>query len=187
MREEITRTSPTFRGILADLDERGIIRIGAEVTAAGDILVGKVAFRRVRPSDSEERSSARREGPRGARHLRVPTAKRDVIMSVEFTDDDDLNPGVRLVTVRAPCRPATQDHDRRQDGHQQAGAVSAILPVEDMPSSLTAILVDYHLNPLGVPGRMNVGQVLEHSGGWPTRAGCFGRRGRRRVGGAPAC
>jgi DNA-directed RNA polymerase subunit beta len=139
--EEITRDIPNVsEDVLADLDERGIIRIGAEVSA-GDVLVGKVT-----PV------------------IEVRTFNRE--------DGDELPAGVNeLVRVYIAQRRKITDGDKLAGRHGNKGVISKILPVEDMPFLADGTPVDIVLNPMGVPGRMNVGQVLEVHLGWVAKQG----------------
>ncbi|RRC95654.1 DNA-directed RNA polymerase subunit beta [Schaalia canis] len=171
--EEITRDIPNVsEESLADLDERGIIRIGAEVTA-GDILVGKVTPKGETELTSEERLLRAIFGEKAREvrdtSLRVPHGQEGIVIGVrEFNDDeDDLTPGVRqTVRVYVAQRRKITIGDKMAGRHGNKGVVSKILPVEDMPFLADGTPVDIILNPLGVPGRMNVGQVLEYHLGW---------------------
>ena len=176
--EEITRDIPNVsEESLADLDERGIIRIGAEVTA-GDILVGKVTPKGETELTSEERLLRAIFGEKAREvrdtSLRVPHGEEGIVIGVrEFNDDeDDLNPGVRqTVRVYVAQRRKITIGDKMAGRHGNKGVVSKILPVEDMPFLEDGTPVDIILNPLGVPGRMNVGQVLEFHLGWLAHQG----------------
>ena len=176
--EEITRDIPNVsEESLADLDERGIIRIGAEVTA-GDILVGKVPPKGETELASEERLLRAIFGEKAREvrdtSLRVPHGEEGIVIGVrEFNDDDDdLNPGVRqTVRVYVAQRRKITIGDKMAGRHGNKGVVSKILPVEDMPFLADGTPVDIILNPLGVPGRMNVGQVLEYHLGWLAHQG----------------
>jgi len=176
--EEITRDIPNVsEESLADLDERGIIRIGAEVQA-GDILVGKVTPKGETELTSEERllRAIFGEKAREVRDtcLRVPHGEEGIVIGVrEFNDEeDDLNPGVRqTVRVYVAQRRKITIGDKMAGRHGNKGVVSKILPVEDMPFLEDGTPVDIILNPLGVPGRMNVGQVLEYHLGWLAHQG----------------
>ena len=176
--EEITRDIPNVsEESLADLDERGIIRIGAEVTA-GDILVGKVTPKGETELTSEERLLRAIFGEKAREvrdtSLRVPHGEEGIVIGVrEFNDDeDDLNPGVRqTVRVYVAQRRKITIGDKMAGRHGNKGVVSKILPVEDMPFLADGTPVDIILNPLGVPGRMNVGQVLEYHLGWLAHQG----------------
>ena len=176
--EEITRDIPNVsEESLADLDERGIIRIGAEVTA-GDILVGKVTPKGETELTSEERLLRAIFGEKAREvrdtSLRVPHGEEGIVIGVrEFNDDeDDLNPGVRqTVRVYVAQRRKITIGDKMAGRHGNKGVVSKILPIEDMPFLEDGTPVDIILNPLGVPGRMNVGQVLEYHLGWLAHQG----------------
>ncbi|WP_076465085.1 DNA-directed RNA polymerase subunit beta [Actinomyces mediterranea] len=176
--EEITRDIPNVsEDSLADLDERGIIRIGAEVTA-GDILVGKVTPKGETELTSEERLLRAIFGEKAREvrdtSLRVPHGEEGIVIGVrEFNDEeDDLNPGVRqTVRVYVAQRRKITIGDKMAGRHGNKGVVSKILPVEDMPFLEDGTPVDIILNPLGVPGRMNVGQVLEYHLGWLAHQG----------------
>ena len=176
--EEITRDIPNVsEESLADLDERGIIRIGAEVTA-GDILVGKVTPKGETELTSEERLLRAIFGEKAREvrdtSLRVPHGEVGIVIGVrELNDDeDDLNPGVRqTVRVYVAQRRKITIGDKMAGRHGNKGVVSKILPVEDMPFLADGTPVDIILNPLGVPGRMNVGQVLEYHLGWLAHQG----------------
>ena len=176
--EEITRDIPNVsEESLADLDERGIIRIGAEVTA-GDVLVGQVTPKGETELTSEERLLRAIFGEKAREvrdtSLRVPHGEEGIVIGVrEFNDDeDDLNPGVRqTVRVYVAQRRKITIGDKMAGRHGNKGVVSKILPVEDMPFLEDGTPVDIILNPLGVPGRMNVGQVLEYHLGWLAHQG----------------
>ena len=176
--EEITRDIPNVgEDALANLDERGIIRIGAEVNS-GDILVGKVTPKGETELTSEERLLRAIFGEKAREvrdtSLRVPHGEEGIVIGVrEFNDDeDDLNPGVRqTVRVYVAQRRKITIGDKMAGRHGNKGVVSKILPVEDMPFLADGTPVDIILNPLGVPGRMNVGQVLEYHLGWLAHQG----------------
>ena len=176
--EEITRDIPNVsEETLANLDERGIIRIGAEVRS-GDILVGKVTPKGETELTSEERLLRAIFGEKAREvrdtSLRVPHGEEGIVIGVrEFNDDeDDLNPGVRqTVRVYVAQRRKITIGDKMAGRHGNKGVVSKILPVEDMPFLADGTPVDIILNPLGVPGRMNVGQVLEYHLGWLAHQG----------------
>ena len=176
--EEITRDIPNVgEDALANLDERGIIRIGAEVNS-GDILVGKVTPKGETELTSEERLLRAIFGEKAREvrdtSLRVPHGEEGIVIGVrEFNDDeDDLNPGVRqTVRVYVAQRRKITIGDKMAGRHGNKGVVSKILPVEDMPFLEDGTPVDIILNPLGVPGRMNVGQVLEFHLGWLAHQG----------------
>ena len=176
--EEITRDIPNVgEDALKDLDERGIIRIGAEVTA-GDILVGKVTPKGETELTAEERLLRAIFGEKAREvrdtSLRVPHGEYGTIVDVKvFTRENssELNPGVNVV-VR--CYIAQKRKisvgDKMAGRHGNKGVVSRILPSEDMPFLPDGTPLDIVLNPLGVPSRMNIGQVLEVHLGYAARA-----------------
>ncbi|MFE0148584.1 DNA-directed RNA polymerase subunit beta [Nonomuraea sp. NPDC059007] len=172
--EEITRDIPNVsEEILADLDERGIIRIGAEVEP-GDILVGKVTPKGETELTPEERLLRAIFGEKAREvrdtSLKVPHGKSGKVIEVRvFSRDegDELPPGVNeLVRVYVAQKRKITDGDKLAGRHGNKGVISKILPVEDMPFLEDGTPVDIILNPLGVPGRMNIGQVLENHLGW---------------------
>ena len=176
--EELTRDIPNIsEEALADLDERGIVRIGAEVHA-GDILVGKVTPKGETELTSEERLLRAIFGEK-ARELRdtsmrVPHGQEGIVIDVQEMneDDGDLGPGVKQsVRVFVAQRRKITIGDKMAGRHGNKGVVSKILPVEDMPFLADGTPVDIILNPMGVPGRMNVGQVLETHLGWIAKQG----------------
>jgi DNA-directed RNA polymerase subunit beta len=179
-KEEITRDLPNVSpDLLADLDERGIIRIGAEVRP-GDILVGKVTPKGETELSAEERllRAIFNEKSREVRDtsLKVPHGEQGTIIGVKVFDsqdgDDELGSGVnqRVVVFIAQKRKITAG-DKLAGRHGNKGVISTILPVEDMPFLADGTPVDIVLNPLGVPGRMNFGQVLEIHLGWIAKQG----------------
>ncbi|ARJ04581.1 DNA-directed RNA polymerase subunit beta [Humibacter sp. BT305] len=178
-KEEITRDLPNVSPeLLADLDERGIIRIGAEVRP-GDILVGKVTPKGETELSAEERllRAIFNEKSREVRDtsLKVPHGEEGTIIAVkEFSaeNDDELGSGVnqRVVVYIAQKRKITAG-DKLAGRHGNKGVISKILPVEDMPFLADGTPVDVVLNPLGIPGRMNFGQVLETHLGWIAKQG----------------
>ncbi|HEY5394008.1 MAG TPA: DNA-directed RNA polymerase subunit beta [Trebonia sp.] len=177
--EEITRDIPNVSDeVLADLDERGIIRIGAEVVN-GDILVGKVTPKGETELTPEERLLRAIFGEKAREvrdtSLKVPHGEEGKIIGVRvFTreDGDELPPGVnQLVRVYVAQKRKITDGDKLAGRHGNKGVISKILPVEDMPFLADGTAVDIVLNPLGVPGRMNVGQVLETHLGWVAKTG----------------
>ena len=183
--EEITRDIPNLsEEILADLDERGIIRIGAEV-GPGDVLVGKVTPKGETELTPEERllRAIFGEKARDVRDtsLKVPHGESGKVIDVRvFSRDDshELPPGVnQLVRVYVAQKRKITEGDKLAGRHGNKGVVSRILPIEDMPYAADGTPIDIILNPLGVPSRMNVGQVLEaHLGyaarwGWDAAAG----------------
>ncbi|KIP51966.1 DNA-directed RNA polymerase subunit beta [Leucobacter komagatae] len=180
-KEEITRDLPNASmEALKDLDERGIIRIGAEVNP-GDILVGKVTPKGETELSAEERllRAIFNEKSREVRDtsLKVPHGVAGTVTSVKVFDaendnDDDLGSGVnqRVVVYIAQKRKITEG-DKLAGRHGNKGVISKILPVEDMPFLEDGTPVDVILNPLGIPGRMNFGQVLEVHLGWIAKQG----------------
>ena len=177
--EEITRDIPNVaEELLADLDERGIIRIGAEVQP-GDILVGKVTPKGETELTPEERLLRAIFGEKAREvrdtSLKVPHGESGVVIDVrEFNRDegDELPPGVNeLVRVYIAQKRKINPGDKLAGRHGNKGVISKILPVEDMPFLEDGTPVDIILNPLGVPGRMNVGQVLETHLGWVAHSG----------------
>ncbi|GAA2532184.1 DNA-directed RNA polymerase subunit beta [Microbacterium mitrae] len=174
-KEEITRDLPNVSPeLLKDLDERGIIRIGAEVRP-GDILVGKVTPKGETELSAEERllRAIFNEKSREVRDtsLKVPHGEQGTIIAVkEFNaedGDDELGSGVnrRVVVYIAQKRKITAG-DKLAGRHGNKGVIAKILPVEDMPFLADGTPLDVVLNPLGIPGRMNFGQVLETHLGW---------------------
>ncbi|MCU1570069.1 MAG: DNA-directed polymerase subunit beta [Naasia sp.] len=178
-KEEITRDLPNVSPeLLADLDERGIIRIGAEVRP-GDILVGKVTPKGETELSAEERllRAIFNEKSREVRDtsLKVPHGEEGTIIAVkEFSaeNDDELGSGVnqRVVVYIAQKRKITEG-DKLAGRHGNKGVIAKILPVEDMPFLTDGTPVDIILNPMGIPGRMNFGQVLETHLGWAAKQG----------------
>jgi DNA-directed RNA polymerase subunit beta len=177
--EEITRDIPNVsEEVLADLDDRGIIRIGAEVVT-GDILVGKVTPKGETELTPEERLLRAIFGEKAREvrdtSLKVPHGESGKIIGVRvFTreDGDELPPGVNeLVRVYVAAKRKITDGDKLAGRHGNKGVIAKILPIEDMPFLEDGTPVDIVLNPLGVPGRMNVGQVLETHLGWVANSG----------------
>ena len=176
--EEITRDIPNVGDdALKDLDDRGIIRIGAEVTA-GDILVGKVTPKGETELTSEERLLRAIFGEKAREvrdtSLRVPHGAYGIVVDVKvFTPDnsDELQPGVReQVRVYIAQKRKISVGDKMAGRHGNKGVVSRILPQEDMPFLPDGTPLDIVLNPLGVPSRMNIGQVLEVNLGYVAKA-----------------
>ncbi|BDZ56939.1 DNA-directed RNA polymerase subunit beta [Barrientosiimonas humi] len=177
--EEITRDIPNVsEEVLADLDERGIIRIGAEVRD-GDLLVGKVTPKGETELTPEERLLRAIFGEK-AREVRdtsmkVPHGETGTVIGVKVfdrEDDDELPPGVnQLVRVYVANKRKITDGDKLAGRHGNKGVIAKILPVEDMPFLEDGTPVDIVLNPLGVPSRMNPGQVLELHMGWAASRG----------------
>ncbi len=177
--EEITRDIPNVSDeVLADLDERGIIRIGAEVRD-GDLLVGKVTPKGETELTPEERLLRAIFGEKAREvrdtSLKVPHGETGTVIGVKVFDKDDgdeLPPGVNsLVRVYVANKRKITDGDKLAGRHGNKGVISKILPVEDMPFLEDGTPVDVVLNPLGVPGRMNVGQILELHLGWAASRG----------------
>ena len=167
--EEITRDIPGVgEDALRDLDERGIIRIGAEVRA-NDILVGKVTPKGETELTAEERLLRAIFGDKAREvrdtSLRVPHGEFGIIVDVKiFTREnrDELSPGVnQMVRVYIAQKRKIQVGDKMAGRHGNKGVVSRVLPEEDMPFLADGTPLDICLNPLGVPSRMNIGQVLE--------------------------
>jgi DNA-directed RNA polymerase subunit beta len=177
--EEITRDIPNVsEEMLADLDERGIVRIGAEV-GTGDILVGKVTPKGETELTPEERLLRAIFGEKAREvrdtSLKVPHGESGTVIGVRVFDresDDELSPGVnQLVRVYVAQKRKIQDGDKLAGRHGNKGVISKILPSEDMPFLEDGTPVDIILNPMGVPSRMNVGQVLETHLGWVGKQG----------------
>ena len=167
--EEITRDIPNVgEDALKDLDERGIIRIGAEVHA-GDILVGKVTPKGETDLTAEERLLRAIFGEKAREvrdtSLKVPHGESGIVVDAKvFSREagDELGPGVNMVVrVYIAQRRKIQPGDKMTGRHGNKGVVSRILPQEDMPFMPDGTPLDIVLNPLGVPSRMNIGQVLE--------------------------
>ncbi len=180
--EEITRDIPNLsEEILADLDERGIIRIGAEV-GPGDVLVGKVTPKGETEQTPEERLLRAIFGEKAREvrdtSLKVPHGEQGTVIDVRvFSRDDahELPPGVeQLVRVYVAQKRKISEGDKLAGRHGNKGVISKILPIEDMPYQADGTPVDIILNPLGVPSRMNVGQVLESHLGYAARWGWEG-------------
>ncbi len=167
--EEITREIPNVgEDALKDLDERGIIRIGAEVTA-GDILVGKVTPKGETELTAEERLLRAIFGEKAREvrdtSLRVPHGESGIVVDVKVysrENGDELPPGVnQMVRVFVAQKRKISVGDKMAGRHGNKGVISRILPVEDMPFLPDGTPLQICLNPLGVPSRMNIGQVLE--------------------------
>jgi len=172
--EEITRDIPNVgEEALRDLDERGIVRIGAEVRA-GDILVGKVTPKGETELTAEERLLRAIFGEKAREvrdtSLKVPHGEKGKVVAVKVfgrEQGDELPPGVNtLVRVYVAQKRKVTVGDKMAGRHGNKGVISVILPEEDMPMLPDGTPVDIILNPLGVPSRMNVGQVLETHLGW---------------------
>jgi DNA-directed RNA polymerase subunit beta len=176
--EEITRDIPNIgEDALRDLDERGIIRIGAEVRA-GDILVGKVTPKGETELTAEERLLRAIFGEKAREvrdtSLKVPHGEYGMVVDVKVfsrESGDELSPGVnQLVRVYIAQKRKISEGDKMAGRHGNKGVVARILPEEDMPFLPDGTSVEIILNPLGVPSRMNVGQVLETHLGWVAKA-----------------
>ncbi len=177
--EEITRDIPNVGDdMLKDLDEEGIIHIGAEVSA-GDILVGKVTPKGETELTAEERLLRAIFGEKAREvrdtSLRVPHGENGIVVDVKvFTREDarnELQPGVnKVVRVYLAQKRKISVGDKMAGRHGNKGVVSRILPVEDMPFLPDGTPLDIVLNPLGVPSRMNIGQVLEVHLGYAAKA-----------------
>ena len=167
--EEITRDIPNIsETALKDLDERGIIRVGAEVEE-GDILVGKVTPKGETELSAEERLLRAIFGEKAREvrdtSLKVPHGEKGIVVDVKVfsrEQDDELKPGVnKLVRVYIATKRKIDVGDKMAGRHGNKGVISRILPEEDMPFLPSGEPVEIVLNPLGVPSRMNIGQVLE--------------------------
>jgi DNA-directed RNA polymerase subunit beta len=183
--EEITRDIPNrSEESLSQLDERGVVRIGAEV-GAGDLLVGKVTPKGETELTAEEKliRAIFKEKAREVRDtsLKVPHGEGGVVIDVKtFSRDggDDLSPGVNeLVRVYVATKRKIAEGDKLAGRHGNKGVISKIVPEEDMPFLPDGRPVDIVLNPLGVPSRMNIGQVLETHLGWAAAHGVFSEEG----------
>ncbi len=175
--EEITRDIPNVgEESLHDLDEEGIIRVGAEVNA-GDILVGKITPKGETELTAEEKLLRAIFGEKSREvkdtSLRVPHGERGKIIDVRVfsrEDHDELPAGVnQLVRVSIAQRRKIAEGDKMAGRHGNKGVIARILPVEDMPYLTDGTPIDIILNPIGVPSRMNVGQVLETHLGWAAK------------------
>ena len=177
--EELTRDIPNrSEESLANLDERGVVRIGAEV-GSGDLLVGKVTPKGETELTAEEKliRAIFKEKAREVRDtsLKVPHGEGGKVMGVKtFSRDagDDLSPGVNeLVRVFVAKKRKISEGDKLAGRHGNKGVISKIVPEEDMPFLEDGRPVDVVLNPLGVPSRMNIGQILETHLGWAAAHG----------------
>jgi len=177
--EEITRDIPNVgEEVLNDLDERGIIRVGAEVRP-GDILVGKVTPKGETELTAEERLLRAIFGEKAREvrdtSLKVPHGETGTVIEVKvFSREagDELSPGVNeLVRVYVAQKRKISEGDKLAGRHGNKGVISKIVPEEDMPFMADGTPVDIVLNPLGVPSRMNIGQVLEAHLGWAAHVG----------------
>jgi len=185
--EEISRDIPNLSDdILADLDDRGIIRVGAEV-GPGDVLVGKVTPKGETELTPEERLLRAIFGEKAREvrdtSLKVPHGEVGKVIDVKVfnrDDGDELPPGVnQLVRVYVAQKRKISVGDKLAGRHGNKGVISKILPIEDMPFTADGQPVDIILNPLGVPSRMNVGQVLEAHLGYCARWGWTNPDGTR--------
>jgi DNA-directed RNA polymerase subunit beta len=179
--EEITRDIPNrSEESLRNLDERGIVRIGAEV-ASGELLVGKVTPKGETELTAEEKliRAIFKEKAREVRDtsLKVPHGEGGVVIDVITFDrdaGDDLPPGVNnLVRVYVATKRKIAEGDKLAGRHGNKGVISRIVPEEDMPFLEDGTHVDVILNPLGVPSRMNIGQILETHIGWAAANGWY--------------
>jgi len=179
--EEITRDIPNrSEESLRNLDDRGIVRVGAEV-GSGDLLVGKVTPKGETELTAEEKliRAIFKEKAREVRDtsLKVPHGEGGVVIDVKtFSRDngDDLSPGVNeLVRVYVAKKRKISEGDKLAGRHGNKGVISKIVPEEDMPFLEDGRSVDILLNPLGVPSRMNIGQILETHLGWAAAHGVF--------------
>ena len=179
--EEITRDIPNrSEESLRNLDDRGIVRVGAEV-GSGDLLVGKVTPKGETELTAEEKliRAIFKEKAREVRDtsLKVPHGEGGVVIDVKtFSRDngDDLSPGVNeLVRVYVAKKRKISEGDKLAGRHGNKGVISKIVPEADMPFLEDGRPVDILLNPLGVPSRMNIGQILETHLGWSAAHGVF--------------
>jgi DNA-directed RNA polymerase subunit beta len=189
--EEITRDIPNrSEESLRNLDDRGIVRIGAEV-GSGDLLVGKVTPKGETELTAEEKliRAIFKEKAREVRDtsLKVPHGEGGVVIDVKtFSRDagDDLSPGVNeLVRVYVAKKRKIAEGDKLAGRHGNKGVIAKIVPEEDMPFLEDGRPVDVVLNPLGVPSRMNIGQILETHLGWAAAHGVFSEDGDENGGG----
>jgi DNA-directed RNA polymerase subunit beta len=185
--EEITRDIPNrSEESLKDLDERGIVRIGAEV-GSGDLLVGKVTPKGETELTAEEKliRAIFKEKAREVRDtsLKVPHGEGGKVIDVKTfsrENGDDLSPGVNeLVRVYVAKKRKIAEGDKLAGRHGNKGVIAKIVAEEDMPFLEDGTPVDVVLNPLGVPSRMNIGQVLETHLGWAAHHGVFAEDGER--------
>jgi DNA-directed RNA polymerase subunit beta len=196
--EEITRDIPNLSDdILADLDDRGIIRVGAEV-GPGDVLVGKVTPKGETELTPEERLLRAIFGEKAREvrdtSLKVPHGENGKVIDVKVLSrdpgdrvaGDELPPGVnQLVRIYVAQKRKISVGDKLAGRHGNKGVISKILPLEDMPYLDDGTPVDIILNPLGVPSRMNIGQVLEAHLGYCARWGWNDVKNNKTVGDAP--
>jgi DNA-directed RNA polymerase subunit beta len=184
--EEITRDIPNrSEESLKDLDERGIVRVGAEVSGS-DLLVGKVTPKGETELTAEEKliRAIFKEKAKEVRDtsLKVPHGEGGKVIDVKTFSraaGDDLSPGVNeLVRVYVAKKRKIAEGDKLAGRHGNKGVIAKIVPDEDMPFLEDGTPVDVILNPLGVPSRMNIGQILETHLGWAAAHGVFGENGR---------
>ena len=187
--EEITRDIPNVaEEVLMDLDEMGIVRIGAEVTP-GDYLVGKVTPKGETELTPEERLLRAIFGEKAREvrdtSLRVPHGERGKVIDVQILKRDDgadLPPGVnQKVRVYVAIQRKIQVGDKLSGRHGNKGVISKINPIEDMPFLEDGTPVDILLSPLGVPSRMNLGQILETHLGWAANEGWNDFKGKSKA------
>src|SRR5213076_1370835 len=185
--EEITRDIPNrSEESLKDFDDRGIVRIGAEV-GSGDLLVGKVTPKGETELTAEEKliRAIFKEKAREVRDtsLKVPHGEGGKVIDVKtFSREagDDLSPGVNeLVRVYVAKKRKIAEGDKLAGRHGNKGVIAKIVPEEDMPFLEDGRPVDILLNPLGVPSRMNIGQILETHVGWAAQHGVFAENGEQ--------
>jgi DNA-directed RNA polymerase subunit beta len=185
--EEITRDIPNrSEESLSDLDERGVVRIGAEV-GSGDLLVGKVTPKGETELTAEEKliRAIFKEKAREVRDtsLKVPHGEGGKVIDVKtFSREagDDLSPGVNeLVRVYVAKKRKIAEGDKLAGRHGNKGVIAKIVAEEDMPFLEDGTPVDLILNPLGVPSRMNIGQILETHLGWAAHHGVFSENGEK--------
>ena len=191
--EEITREIPNIsEDMISDLDADGIIRVGAEVFP-GDVLVGKVTPKGETELTAEERLLRAIFGEKAREvrdtSLKVPHGSGGRVIGIYRSSreaGDDLAPGVNeLVRIYVAQKRKVQQGDKLSGRHGNKGVISRVLPVEDMPYLADGTPIDVILNPLGVPSRMNVGQLLEKPPRLGRQVGLVGRRGNRRGRGGP--
>ncbi len=176
--EEITRDIPNVgEDVLKDLDERGVIRIGAEV-GPGDILVGKVTPKGETELTPEERLLRAIFGEKAREvrdtSLRVPNGESGIVVDVKVfsrEDQDELPPGLnQMVRAYVAQKRKISEGDKMAGRHGNKGVISRIMPEQDMPFLPDGTPIDIVLSPLGVPSRMNIGQILETHLGWAASA-----------------
>jgi DNA-directed RNA polymerase subunit beta len=180
--EEITADIPNVQEeVLKDLDEKGVIRTGANVSA-GDVLVGKVTPKGETELTAEEKLLRAIFGEKAREvrdtSLKVPHGESGKVIEIkEFSREagDELSPGVNeLVRAYVAERRKIREGDKLAGRHGNKGVIAKVLPIEDMPFTEDGTPVDIILNPLGVPSRMNIGQILETHLGWAAREGFKG-------------